>query len=220
MTQATFNKSRLADIRKQNEFEDMMHLSAKSRFIKIRALDAGHGHPPTRYEIIYTCKGYYAPGKIAERFLVYLTLTSAYPTELPLFQYDPSTPIYHPNVFPEYSGTRHYICIGHDNRVVPGLPLRQYIIGVGHMIQHRKGYNLTPIDTRELVEDDHTPSGIQMEFEVENIPVAPVKETDIQIEVIDSSSTPPIDIVILTSLDTDQTKKPNDDSGDIDIVIF
>jgi len=141
------------DERKENEYHDLMRLSQYSPLIKIRALDAGRGHPPTRYEIVYTCRGYRKPGEIADRFVVRMRLPAAYPRELPYFEYDEQTPIYHPHVFENFYGRQRWICIGHQNDMAVGLPLREYVIGVGEMIQWRRGVErgVRPVDERSLV---------------------------------------------------------------------
>lgn len=155
--------SELDDERKENEYNDLMQLSQYSPLITIKALDGRPGRPPTRYEIVYMCRGYSVPGMIAERFVVNMSLPASYPRDLPYFEYDASTPIYHPHVFSH----NRWICIGHERGMPVGLPLRQYVIGVGEMIQWRKDTDGRggPVDERSLV-------GVEPEAEVPSAPAA------------------------------------------------
>lgn len=143
-------KAQIMEERKENESRDLMQLSQYSPLIKIRALDAGRGHAPTQYEIVYTCRGY-APKyhrQIRDRFVVRMTLPADYPFCTPNFHcVDPPT-IEHPHIFE--SG---WICVGHETGMPVGLQLRQYVIGVGEMIQWRKATDGKgdPVDTRPLV---------------------------------------------------------------------
>lgn len=142
-------KAQIMEERKENEYRDLMQLSQYSPLVKIRALDAGRGRAPTRYEIIYTCRGYLDRGHrhIGNRFLVRMTLPADYPFCTPDFRcVDPPT-IDHPHILGDW------ICIGHQTRMPVGLPLRQYVIGVGEMIQWRKATDGrgSPVDTRPLV---------------------------------------------------------------------
>jgi len=142
-------KAQIMEERKQNEYRDLMQLSQYSPLIKIRALDGGRGRAPTQYEIVYTCRGYldWEHRHIGNRFVVRMTLPTDYPFCTPDVRcVDPPT-INHPHIFGDW------ICIGHQTSMPVGLPLRQYVIGVGEMIQWHKATDGRggPVDTRPLV---------------------------------------------------------------------
>lgn len=187
------SQRQLDDERKANEYQDLMQLSEYSPLIKIKALDAKGGLPPTHYEITYTCRGYNRPGQMAERFVVYMVLGADYPRVLPLFQYDSATPIYHPHVFPSLSGVSNYICIGHNNSMAIGLPLREYVLGVGEMIQWRKDAGTNqPADVRSLVGREPIPNA-----SVDELPPAPAVPASIAPAPLITISEEPIVINLL-----------------------
>jgi hypothetical protein len=194
------SQKQLDDERKENELQDLLKLSKYSSLIKVKASHTKQKNPPTYYEIEYKCKGYRSPGKTAEYFKVYMTLPADYPRSLPIFQYDPKTPIHHKNIFSSYQGINQYICIGHDPAMSVGLPLREYVIGVGQMIQWRKPAQGKALDTRSLVGKEP----ISIPPKSNNVPPPPLKKTDIVI--LDE---PEIEINI-TSHNNDNNAKPLD----------
>lgn len=194
------SQSQIDDERKENELRDLIKLSEYSPLIKIKSLDSGQGHPPTRYQIEYTCHGYSKPGVKADFFRVFMTLPADYPRSLPIFQYDPKTPIYHNNVFTSYQGINQYICIGHDNSMPVGLPLREYVVGVGQMIQWRKpdiGIK-NAVDDRPLVgkEPDDFPNSV--------IPPTPPPLIKASISILDDVHDVNIDIITSETNDLDK----------------
>lgn len=142
-------KAQLVEERKGNEYKDLMQLSQYSPLIKIRPLDAGRGRAPTKYEIVYTCRGYVDRHKndVRDRFVLEMELKANYPYELPDFHCVDPPHIDHPHIL------GNWVCIGHQTNMPLGLPLRQYVIGVGEMIQWRKATDGRggPLDTRPLV---------------------------------------------------------------------
>ncbi|CAG0935169.1 hypothetical protein TFLX_04001 [Thermoflexales bacterium] len=163
------------DERKENEYQDLMLLAQYSPLVKIEALDAGHGHPPTQYRITYTCRGYRAPGSIAERFVVSMTLPADYPRVLPDFHCVEPTSIYHPHIHDDW------ICIGHQRGMPVGLPLREYVVGVGEMIQWRKDTDGLgkPVDERPLEGAEPEPARPQPQVSAQTpLPPRPPRHED------------------------------------------
>jgi ubiquitin-protein ligase len=144
----------LDDERLQREYEELMLLSECSDLIKVKATDGGKGRLPHHFDITYTCRGYKnARMEVGNNFLVHISLPADYPRALPLCVYDASTPIFHPHIFPELGGINYYICIGH--RLQVGLPLKEYVIGIGEMIQWKRDTDGrgAPVDLRPLVNE-------------------------------------------------------------------
>jgi len=206
--------NKLRDERLKNEYEDIMKLSQYSPLISIEPVK---GNPPIEYLIVYNCKGYTdsSKKKIAECHKVRLNIPEGYPAKEPVFT--ALTPISHPHIF------NRYICVGHWSG--PKLTLRQYIIGVGEMIQWKKGIdgNSKPIDNRELVgKEPEEPKPDESEEKARKEP----EEPEIKIDILPDSQ--PVshlqDAVVIEFLEDKAEKEPikielieTDEQFDIDI---
>lgn len=204
-------QQQIDDERKENEYRDLMQLSQYSPLIKIKALDAGRGHPPTRYEIVYTCRGKLKTGGIGNRFLVRMTLPAIYPRDLPDFRcVDPPT-IDHPHILGDW------ICIGHEHGMPVGLPLREYVIGAGQMIQWQKDTEGRggPVDNRPLVGKEPEPERPQPAIPTQTaLPPRPSRpdEEPLIIVVEESQPTAPLPVSLQPTL-------PRPEAESISIVV-
>lgn len=194
------SRRELRDRRLLGEYKELMDLSSRSPLVKIEAVS--RHFPPTEYMVTYNCLGYLDSSrtKTGTGHKVRITLTESYPQVPPIFQYE--TPIFAPYFMTQYAASEHggknisnYICIGHIG--TPRLPLRNFVIGVGKMIQFRfdSRSGNKPLDTRSLEgadvpEPDFTNEDANLlDIRVYDSPAAkPSEESELMIRVMDESS--------------------------------
>lgn len=188
------SRRELRDRRLLGEYKELMEFSARSPLVKIE--QQGQKFPPTEYLVTYDCVGYTdsSQKRTTTGHKVRITLPERYPQAPPIFQYESN--VWSPRFFGSYTASEHggktirnYICIGHVGR--PDLPLRTFVIAVGHMIQLRRDAGDTkPVDTRSLEGPDFS---------------------DVEERILVSESSQVFDIVVLEN----NIKKNVDKSGEV-----
>lgn len=150
----------LRDRRLAGEYRQLMEFSDRSPLVTVQAV--GHNMPPTEYMVTYNCKGYTDSSrrKITTGHKIHITLPSNYPQVPPIFQFKSN--VWAPRFMNSFRASEHgnkvidnYICIGHIG--TPEIPLVNFVLGVGHMIQlQRDAPGMKPIDTRSLEGPDYS----------------------------------------------------------------
>jgi len=123
--------------RLMEEYQKLLKLERRSKFIEVEPVDVQPGYPPEKYRITYTCLGI---ARIkpdgepvpAETHRMEMILID-FPAKEPVLKW--LTPIWHPNI--EHDGLRK-VCTDNPKSWFPTKSLDWLVITMGEMVQYKQ----------------------------------------------------------------------------------
>jgi len=124
-------------VRLESDYDDLIKLENRSKFIQVKPVEVMSGWPPERYEITFTCKGIARiDGDLrpitSEYHQVSLYLSSDYPVSPPGLTW--LTDIWHPNI--DHTPPRG-VCVNAPETYFTGKPLSEQVIRLAEMVQYK-----------------------------------------------------------------------------------
>jgi len=119
------------------EYQKLLKLERRSKFIKVEPREVQPGYPPEQYVVTYTCRGIARIRQDGEpvasedhRVEIYLI---DFPIREPILRW--VTPIWHPNI--EHAGTRK-VCTDNPKSWFPTQSLDRLVLTMGEMVQYKR----------------------------------------------------------------------------------
>ena len=123
--------------RLKDEYEKLLKLERRSKFIKVEPVDVQPGYPPEKYLITYTCRGIGRIGQDGEpvpsEFHQVVMHLIDFPAREPVLKW--VTPIWHPNI--EHDGPRK-VCTDNPKSWFPTKSLDGLVFAIGEMVQYKR----------------------------------------------------------------------------------
>jgi ubiquitin-protein ligase len=119
------------------EYQKLLKLERRSKFIKVKPVDVQPGYPPEKYLITYTCRGIARirpDGEpVTSEFHQVEMYLIDFPAKEPILKW--LTPIWHPNI--EHDGPRK-VCTDNPKSWFPTKSLDSLVLAVGEMVQYKR----------------------------------------------------------------------------------
>jgi ubiquitin-protein ligase len=119
------------------EYQKLLKLERRSKFIKVEPLDVQPGYPPEKYLITYTCRGIARIRQDGEPVTSELHQVEMYlidfPVREPILRW--VTDIWHPNI--EHDGPRK-VCTDNAKSWFPTKSLDSLVFVMGEMVQYKR----------------------------------------------------------------------------------